>query len=177
MTATTDTAVPLDGLTPHHPESEAISGAVLNPSATPRSTSYVKNGAIAILVGAALLASTVKGLSIYRIGQSHVSTDDAYVTGDLVNISPIVSGTLDSLTVEEGDIVKKGQLIGRLRDSGPRASLDQAQAALAAAQSRVPEAERDLEFTALSTEAGIIRAQAERCVRRSQKTSGAAIRN
>ena len=170
MTATNEAIVPTDNL--KHPKTVGASGQTLPGSVTPRSASLLKNGAIAILVGAALIASTVKGLSIYRIGQSHVSTDDAYVTGDLVNISPIVSGTLDSLTVEEGDVVKKGQLIGRLRESGPRATLEQAQAALAAAQSRVPEAERDLEFTTLSTEAGIIHAQAVVAAQLA-KTSGA----
>jgi membrane fusion protein (multidrug efflux system) len=170
MTATNEAIVPLDDL--KHPNSAGTADSVPKINTAPRSTSYIKNGAIAILVGAALLGSAVKGLSIYRIGQTHVSTDDAYVTGDLVNISPIVSGTLDSLTVEEGDVVKRGQLIGKLRENGPRAALEQAQAALAAAQSRVPEAERDLEFTSLSTEAGIIRANAV-VAAQAAKTSGA----
>jgi len=172
MTATNESAIPLEGLNPHHPNGDNAPETILTPASTPRSAAVLKNGIIALVVGSVLAASAVKGLSIYRIGQSHVNTDDAYVTGDLVNISPIVSGTLDSLTVEEGDVVKKGQLIGRLRDSGPRATLQQAQAALEAAMSRVPEAQRELEFTALTTQAGIQHAEAA-VASQAAKTNGA----
>ncbi|HLK57492.1 MAG TPA: efflux RND transporter periplasmic adaptor subunit [Chthonomonadaceae bacterium] len=127
---------------------------------------------IVAVLGILLFAAGAWGWRAYQFGQAHVDTDDAYVTGDLVNISPIISGTLDSLNVEEGDVVHKGQLIARLSDSGPHATLQQAQAALEAAQSQIPEAERSLEYTTLATDAAIQHAQAA-IAAQNAKTSGA----
>ena len=42
-----------------------------------------------------------------------VSTDDASVTGDLIKISPQISGRLLEFDAEEGDRVIKGQILGR----------------------------------------------------------------
>jgi membrane fusion protein (multidrug efflux system) len=120
----------------------------------------VKKIVTAILVALLLIAGVLKGIDVYRFGQTHVDTDDAYVTGDLVNISPIISGTLAKLTVEEGDVVKKGQLIARLDDSGPRATLQQARAELDAALSQIPQAERTLAYTEQATDATIQHARA-----------------
>src|SRR5579859_2175217 len=78
-----------------------------------------------LAIGAAVLAAGSKGWSSYTFAQSHAATDDAYVTGDLVNISPTVSGTLAELRVQDGDFVHKGQLIARLDAKGSSAELAQ----------------------------------------------------
>jgi len=44
----------------------------------------------------------------------YVSTEDATVTGDLVKVSPQTSGRLLEFNIEEGDMVIKDQIIGRL---------------------------------------------------------------
>lgn len=113
------------------------------------------------LVAAVLLVLGLTwGVRYFHYAGTHVGTDDAYITGNLVNVSPIISGTLDKLTVEEGDTVRKGQLIGRLEDSGQLASLRQAQAAYAAARSEIPQAEANLAYEKQATAAAIERAQA-----------------
>ncbi len=124
------------------------------------------------VVAAALIAAIIYGMSYYNYSQNHVSTDDAYITGNLVNVSPIISGTLNSLTVKEGDVVKKGQLIGRIEDSGPRASVAQAQAAYQSALSQLPQAEQNLLYQQQATDAGIRRAQAALAAQQA-KTAGA----
>ena len=108
-----------------------------------------------VAIGVLALIAVSKGLGAYTFGQSHASTDDAYVTGDLVNIGPTVSGTLAELKVEDGQFVHKGQLIARLDANGASAELAQAQANLLAAQSQVPQAEASLAYTQLSTDAAI----------------------
>jgi membrane fusion protein (multidrug efflux system) len=115
---------------------------------------------IRTVIAVVLIVALIVGARAYRFSLSHVSTDDAYVTGDLVEVSPIIGGTLARLQVSEGDAVKKGQLIARLDDSGPLAALRQAQAAEKAAASQIPQAERGLAFAARSTDAGIRSAQA-----------------
>ena len=124
------------------------------------------------IVAAVLIAAAIYGWSYYNYAQNHVSTDDAYITGNLVNVSPIISGTLNSLTVDEGSVVKQGQLIGRIEDSGQRASLAQAQAAYQSALSQLPQAEQNLIYQQQATNAGIKKAQAELAAQQA-KTAGA----
>ncbi len=124
------------------------------------------------IVAAVLIAAIIYGSSYYNYAQNHVSTDDAYITGNLVNVSPIISGTLSSLTVDEGDPVTKNQLIGRIEDSGQRASLAQAQAAYQSALSQLPQAEQNLIYQQQATQAGIRKAQAELAAQQA-KTAGA----
>ena len=67
------------------------------------------------------------------VGQYRESTDDAYVGGNVVQITPRSEGTVVSIHAEEMDPVRQGQTLVTLEDSGPRASLDQAKAELAEA--------------------------------------------
>src|SRR5450432_387549 len=131
----------------------------------------LRKAVLAVAAGVLLLAGASKAWSSYSFGQSHAETDDAYVTGDLVNISPTVSGTLAELTVEDGDFVHKGQLIARLNHNGSSAELAQAEANFEAAQSQVPQAEASLAFTKLSTDAAIRSSRAS-IATQSAKTEG-----
>jgi membrane fusion protein (multidrug efflux system) len=112
------------------------------------------------------------GLNFWHYSSTHVSTDDAYISGNLVSVSPLVSGTLDKLLVDEGYNVKRGQLIAKLSDSGPQASLRQARANYNAALSQIPEAERNLLYQREATNAAIRKAQAALGSQRA-KTTGA----
>ena len=51
-----------------------------------------------------------------------ISTDDAKVMGDLVSVSPQISGKLLELDVSEGDTVVKDQILGRQGISNPQAT-------------------------------------------------------
>ena len=128
---------------------------------------------IGVIAGAALIAGVTWGVGYISYSGSHASTDDAYVTGDLVNVSPIVSGTVSQILVSEGDTVKRGQLVARLDDSGPLALLRQDQAAYNAAESQVPEAQIQLQYQIEQTAAAIRKAQAG-VASQQAKTSGAA---
>lgn len=137
-----------------------------------KADSPLKKPIIIGIVAAVLIVALIWGLNYYHYSQNHVGTDDAYVTGNLVNVSPIISGTLSQLTVDEGFTVIKGQLIARLEDSGPRAAVQQAQAAYQAARSQIPQAEQNLIYQQQATDAGIRKAQAELAAQQA-KTSGA----
>ena len=137
------------------------------PAASP-----VKKLIIGTVIVAALIFAVIWGWSYYGYNQNHVSTDDASVTGNLVNVSPIISGTLSQLTVDEGYQVKQGDLIARLEDSGQRAALQQAQAAYRAALSQLPQAQQNLIYQQQATDAAVKKAQAELQAQQA-KTSGA----
>lgn len=66
----------------------------------------------------------------YHVLQTTVSTDNAKITGDIVDISVKVSGRLDKLAVQEGDEVKKGQVLARIDAEPYQIALDKAAAAL-----------------------------------------------
>ncbi len=123
-----------------------------------------KGGARKAVVGAvvavAALAIVAKAYGSYSFGKTHVETDNAYVTGDLVGIGPTVSGTLVELKVKDGDFVRKGQLIARLDTAGAQAELAQAEANYQAALTQVPQAQAALAFERLSTSAAIQHSEA-----------------
>ncbi|WP_088188434.1 HlyD family efflux transporter periplasmic adaptor subunit [Desulfosporosinus sp. FKA] len=67
---------------------------------------------LAILVVMIIAFAGIGGYYWYQ-NTYYVSTEDATVTGDLVAVSPQISGKLVELDVEEGDTVIQGQIIGR----------------------------------------------------------------
>lgn len=113
-----------------------------------------------IIVVILLVIGGLWGIKALHYNSTHASTDDAYVTGDLINVSPIISGTLVQLYVEEGDTVHAGQIVARLDDSGPKAAYQQALAQWHAAESQIPQAETNLAYTAQTTNDQINQAEA-----------------
>jgi membrane fusion protein (multidrug efflux system) len=101
-----------------------------------------------------------KGYASISFANGHAVTDDAYVTGDLINISPNVPGTLVELDVQDGELVHKGDRIAKLDTSGPEADLAQAAANLRAMETQVPQAESAYQFARLSTDAAIMGSEA-----------------
>lgn len=132
----------------------------------------VRKAIVVCVIVIVVLFALYKGFEYYKFSQTHVNTDDAYVTGNFVQVSPIISGTLSQLTVEEGDTVKKGQLIARLDDSGQLAMVRQARAAYDAAETQIPQALTNLAYQKQATNAAIEKAQSE-VAGQSAKTAGA----
>ena len=69
--------------------------------------------------------------------RNYEQTDDAYVAGDLVNVSSQVSGTVVSIDADETDFVQKGQELVRLDDTDARIALQEAEDQLAKAVRQV----------------------------------------
>jgi membrane fusion protein, multidrug efflux system len=65
------------------------------------------------------------------IGQYYVGTDDAYVHGDRVPVSPQVSGTVVAVRAHDTDYVRKGQVLAELDPADARLVLAKAESALA----------------------------------------------
>ena len=65
------------------------------------------------------------------VGQYRETTDNAYVGGDVVQITPRSAGTVVAIYADEMDPVHQGQPLVALEDSNARAALDQAKAELA----------------------------------------------
>ncbi len=67
----------------------------------------------------------------FLVGSHFESTDDAYVAGNVVQVTPQVSGTVIAINADDTDLVKQGQDLVVLDSSDARVALDQAEAQLA----------------------------------------------
>ena len=85
---------------------------------------------IAFAVGTAAL---VWGGWHWFSGRHHLDTDNAYVVGNVLQITPQVSGTVLSIQADETDFVRAGQMLVKLDEVDARMALEQAQAQLAQA--------------------------------------------
>ncbi|MEW9682920.1 HlyD family efflux transporter periplasmic adaptor subunit [Pseudomonas sp. TE50-2] len=65
------------------------------------------------------------------VGRWHESTDDAYVNGNVVEITPLVGGTVTSIGADDGDLVHAGQVLLRFDPADSEVALQAAEAKLA----------------------------------------------
>jgi membrane fusion protein (multidrug efflux system) len=89
----------------------------------------------AVAIG--LLFAAIPGLRYYRYYASHVSTDDAYVDGNIVLVSPRVAGTVTNVYVMDNWTVKTGDLLVTLDPRDFEVRVDEAQAQLERARQTV----------------------------------------
>ena len=82
-------------------------------------------GGAFLLIGAAY---TVYWADVLRFRQS---TDDAYVNGNVVQITPQISGTVVSIGADDTQFVKAGQPLVQLDKADAKVALDQSEAQLA----------------------------------------------
>ena len=90
-------------------------------------------------------------------GRWHETTDDAYVGGNLVQITPQVAGTVLSIYADDTDYVKDGQTLVALDKADARVMLEQAEAQLAKTVRSV----RTLRATSTEGEANVAQRRAE----------------
>lgn len=96
----------------------------------------------AALVGAALLLAGAGWTWASAAGP--VSTDNAYVRGDITSLAPKVGGYVTVLEVEDNQAVRAGDVLFRIDDRDYRARLAQADASVAAAEARLINAAEDI---------------------------------
>jgi membrane fusion protein (multidrug efflux system) len=100
----------------------------------------------------------------------HVSTDDARVKGTLITVSSQVAGRLLRVTIEDGQQIKKGELLAQVQPDEYRAQVALREAALEAVKSQLASAETDLVLGRELTEGHIERSSAVLGASRSQLT-------
>jgi membrane fusion protein, multidrug efflux system len=111
------------------------------------------------VVGAVVLLLTA-GLAYYLHIISFESTDDAFIDGRIIPISPRVSGHVARVYVDDNQKVKAGDLLMEIDPRDYQARLDAAQAALHAAEASGRSREIDVNLTTISTTAGLEESEA-----------------
>lgn len=90
-----------------------------------------------ILVLVVVLAAILGGAWYFFLGRWYESTDDAYVDGNVVQITPQIPGTVISIGADDNDYVRAGEPLVTLDSSNEEVALAQAEAALAQTVRRV----------------------------------------
>jgi len=112
------------------------------------------------VAGLVLIIGLVLGLRYWTYARAHESTDDAFVDGTVVQLSPKVSGYVTKVYVRDNQEVKEGDLIAEIDARDYEARLEQARAALAAGEARLREARTGVELTRATARANVQQASA-----------------
>ena len=115
---------------------------------------------ILALVAAGLAAvGLAVGIPYYLYAISHESTDDAFIDGHIISISPRVSGHVARVYVTDNQQVAAGDLLVELDPRDFQARLDAARAALDAAEAARRSREIDVNLTSITSAAGLDEAE------------------
>lgn len=106
----------------------------MNQTTTPASSAPAPSRRGKLLRGLAVVVVLVLiALAIwyFLVGRWHEDTDDAYVQGNLVQITPMVAGTVVRIDADDGMRVERGQPLVKLDPADTEVALQQAEANLA----------------------------------------------
>jgi membrane fusion protein, multidrug efflux system len=110
------------------PAGEKTASAVGEAGLAAAPTSKKRNPVLPIMFVALLGAGGWYGYHWWTDGRFMISTDDAYVSGDIAVISPKVSGYVEKVDIVENQVVKAGDPLVTLDQGDYRIAYDQAQA-------------------------------------------------
>jgi len=112
------------------------------------------------MLAAASLILALVAAHYYTYSLTHESTDDAFIAGDVVAVSPRVASSVVTVFVDDNQHVQKGDVLVELDPHDFAAKLAQAQANLEAARARYRSAEINVRVTDTTTGAGVEQAAA-----------------
>jgi membrane fusion protein (multidrug efflux system) len=90
-----------------------------------------RNRLLLLIAVAIVIIGVLYGLWYFLVAAHYESTDDAYVAGNVVQITPQVSGTVVAIKADDTDMVKPGQELLDLDKADSQVALEQAEAQLA----------------------------------------------
>lgn len=113
-----------------------------------------KSRKVPILIGASVLIIAVVAGTIYWLyARQYESTDDAFIDGDVVQISPKVAAYVAKVYVKSNQSVHKGDLLIELNTQDYQARLEQAKAQLRTAEAQKSSSQASVDLTRKTTEA------------------------
>lgn len=96
----------------------------------PESNPAKRKRLLTILALIFLLVGVVWGVRWFLHSRGHETTDDAYVAGNLVRVTPRIDGSVVAVLADDTDFVKQGQIVVKLDDTDARLALAKAEADL-----------------------------------------------
>jgi len=110
---------------------------------------------LAMAAAGLVVAGLAVGIPYYLHAISHESTDDAFIDGHIISISPRVAGHVAKVYVTDNQSVATGDLLVELDPRDFQARLDAARAALNAADAARQSRDIDVRLTAITSAAGL----------------------
>ncbi|MFM9927901.1 efflux RND transporter periplasmic adaptor subunit [Variovorax sp. H27-G14] len=116
----------------------AAAAASTNPNAPEAPAANGKRRrALTALAAVVIVAGGGWGLYEWLVASHYEDTDNAYVSGNVIQITPQISGTVMAIGADDTDFVKAGQPLVQLDPADAKVALDQSEAALAQAVRQV----------------------------------------
>lgn len=122
-------------------------------------TSSRKNKMKFLVLAGGILA-VVAGTGYYLYSRAFESTDNAFIDGSVVQISPRIPGQVLSVYVQDNQHVNKGDLIAEIDPRDYQTQLDQAQAGLKTTTAHEAGAQSGMDLTSVVTGAVLVQATA-----------------
>ncbi|KAK47452.1 hemolysin D [Caballeronia jiangsuensis] len=97
----------------------------------PKQSNGKRRRLMMLIVLVIIIAAVAYGLYYFLVARFHEATDDAYVNGNVVQITPQVVGTVISVNADDTQTVKVGDPLVALDPADSKVALDQAEANLA----------------------------------------------
>ncbi len=110
--------------------------------------------------GIFVLAALAFGIHLWLYSQTHISTDDAFITANIAPISAQISGIVQQVPVNDNQQVKAGEVLVRLDPRNYEAGLAQAKAAVETAKGDLQNAILGVPYMADTTRSQVQQAEA-----------------
>jgi len=114
------------------------------------------------LIGAAivLLVVAILGVRYWLYARSHETTDDAFIDGHIIQVSPKASGYVSKVYVVDNQTVNAGDLVAEIDPRDYEVKVAQAKAALNAGLAQQKQAQTQVTLTRATTRASVQQATA-----------------
>jgi membrane fusion protein, multidrug efflux system len=123
-----------------------------------------------VVAGVAAILGVAFGVHYYRYATSHESTDNAFIEGRIIPISPEVAGHVLKVYVTDNQEVKEGYLLVEIDPRDFDVRLQQARATLAATVAKERGARVNIQYTSVTAGAGVEQARAQVAVAEAETT-------
>ena len=113
------------------PKEPAVSAATAAPAPAPAPVKSNRKSALITLASVVVLAGIGWATYEWMVTSHYETTDNAYVQGNVIQITPQIGGTVMAIFADDTDFVKAGQPLVKLDPADASVALDQAEANLA----------------------------------------------
>lgn len=127
---------------------------------------------IALSIFALMVITGLTALFFYtRYIKTHISTDDAFIEGDIYTIAPKVSGTVRNVYVSSNQLVRKGDILVELDEADYSVKVSEAASALEAEKAKTSEIDSMILATKKQLAETIARVEAVKAVNELQNAN------
>jgi len=105
----------------------------------------VKQKKVFLILIIILVIGVISLLAYLRYKKTHVSTDDAFVDGNIYTIASRITGTVKAVHVQDNMLVKKGDLLVEIDPADYETRTEQASASVRAAEAKFAEADAGID--------------------------------